>query len=117
MEAAQSQRAVEKVLHTDSFRIHNGREIHFLIPLGQQFRVAFQRGSLILGRGNFIRRKQLQQLFRKFRHSCSPSPPRCASQMSSTEISAGLTPLIRDACPTEAGRIFLSFSLASMRSP
>ena len=36
---------------------------------------------------------------------------------SSTEMSAGLTPLMREACPTVAGRNFASFCAASMRSP
>ena len=39
------------------------------------------------------------------------------SQMRSTDISAGLTPDMREACPMEAGRIFVSFSAASSRSP
>ncbi len=39
------------------------------------------------------------------------------SQMRRTEMSAGLTPDIRDACPMDAGRTFDSFSAASRRSP
>ena len=41
----------------------------------------------------------------------------CSSQISSTAISAGLTPETRPACPMDMGRISLSFSLASSRRP
>ena len=41
----------------------------------------------------------------------------CSSQISSTAISAGLTPEILPACPMDIGRIFCSFSLASTRKP
>ena len=44
---------------------------------------------------------------------CHFSPRR----INSTEISAGLTPLIRDACPSVIGRMAESFCIASMRSP
>ena len=40
-----------------------------------------------------------------------------ASQIISTEISAGLTPEIREACPMFSGRTRFSFSRASSRSP
>ena len=39
------------------------------------------------------------------------------SQINRTLTSAGLTPLIRDACPTLRGLMRLSFSAASIRSP
>ena len=42
---------------------------------------------------------------------------RCFSQISKTEISAGLMPLMRDACPRFAGRIAASFCAASSLSP
>lgn len=41
----------------------------------------------------------------------------CASHIRSTEISAGLTPLIRDAWPILAGMVLFSFSCASRRKP
>ena len=41
----------------------------------------------------------------------------CSSQMSSTAISAGLTPEILPAWPMDMGRIWASFSWASSRRP
>ena len=48
---------------------------------------------------------------------CKGSPACLASHMRRTDTSAGLTPLIREACPTFPGRIRFSFSCASERRP
>ena len=52
---------------------------------------------------------------------CSSFPPLdlliCSKYIRSTDISAGETPEIRDACPIDIGLIASSFCLASILSP
>ena len=73
-----------------------------------------QKEYMPVGHGNPIGRRTLLQILPDVLAHAFPS---FASQINSTEMSAGLTPLMRDAWPIFAGMTFCSFSCASSRRP
>lgn len=102
------------MLDDDLPRLGDRREVHPFVPLDEQLRVPVKPLQLGLPE----RKPERGRILREHPFVNHVFPPlRCSSQISSTEISAGLTPLMRDACPMLTGRIFPSFSAASSRSP
>ena len=114
LQFGQQQDAVQKVLDHHGLRLGDRGQVHLLIPLDQQFHIPLKLLRLPVGHSNPIGRRTLLQILPDVLAHAFPS---FASQINSTEMSAGLTPLMRDAWPIFAGMTFCSFSCASSRRP
>ena len=113
--------AVQKVFFHHLLRFGDGGQVHFFVPFQQQFHIQLE---LLRLPGRHLPSQCLGLLDQKLSNvlhvSLSPSRwprSRAASQISSTEMSAGLTPEMRPAWPMFSGFTRLSFSPASRRSP
>ena len=117
---------IDHVLDRHLMRFRDGSEIHFLVPLHQQLIVARELRELRLTQRQAEGLRCFLHLISK--HHRAPSQSFsfssswtsrsrfcCSSQTSNTETSAGETPLMRPAWPTERGRMAASFSRASSR--
>ena len=114
VDGLQQQQAVQKVLFTDLCRVGDGSQVHLFVVFHQELRIAVKGRQLSGIEVDPNARGQHLHLFSVNHRSPLPC---CSSQISSTEISAGLTPEIRLACPRLRGRMRQSFSTASSRSP
>ena len=118
LRARGQQQAVDEMTVLNAFGIRNGGKVYFLIVFHQQRGIFVQlpyHGSCV----DAVSRRLPDEAL-CINHSFYSFPSllrRFASSTARQATSAGPTPGIRAACPTERGRIFASFSRASRRKP
>ena len=116
--------AVEQVVCEHLLGVAYGREVVNLVPLLQQRHEFHQAGKLRVAQPECQRLGPCTQaLHQHIAHAATPSsvrakplkPPffRCTI---SSEIAAGVTPEMREACPSVSGRCFCSFCRTSIDS-
>src|ERR1039457_3297783 len=96
----------------------NGGQIYLAVPFFQFVREKLERPDVFLRKRNTHDLRSLNKCFTN--HLVSPSGTNLLFALSatdSTEMAAGVTPGMREACPRVSGRIFAIFSRTSVVRP
>ena len=116
--------AVEQVVRQHLGRVAHGGQVVNLVPLGEQIEIR-QQLRVLRGRETQAKRSGAfgQALLLRVAHAAlatagatpvKPLKPPFFKWISSKEMAAGVTPLMRPACPSVSGRCFCSFCRTSM---